>query len=115
LLGGAVARRWAGGLGLEGPVHPLRPTVAEAQPVFARLFREFGLPERIRTDNGVPFATTTLARLSSLSAFWVRLGILPDLIEPGKPQQNGRHESQGQGPALLGAPRVELRAWQPSR
>jgi putative transposase len=66
--------------------------VAEAQPVFARLFREFGLPERIRTDNGVPFATTTLARLSSLSAFWVRLGILPELIEPGKPQQNGRHE-----------------------
>jgi putative transposase len=66
--------------------------VAEAQPVFARLFREFGLPERIRTDNGVPFATTTLARLSSLSAWWVRLGILPELIEPGKPQQNGRHE-----------------------
>ena len=54
--------------------------VAEAQPVFARLFREFGLPERIRTDNGVPFATTTLARLSSLSAFWVRLGILPEFI-----------------------------------
>ena len=66
--------------------------VAEAQPVFVRLFREFGLPERIRTDNGVPFAATTLARLSSLSAFWVRLGILPELIEPGKPQQNGRHE-----------------------
>lgn len=48
--------------------------VAEAKPVSARLFGEFGLPERIRTDNGVPFATTTLARLSSLSAFWVRLG-----------------------------------------
>ena len=53
--------------------------VAEAQPVFARLFRKFGLPERIRTDNGVPFATTTLARLSCLSAWWVRLGILPEL------------------------------------
>jgi len=66
--------------------------VAEAKPVFVRLFREFGLPERIRTDNGVPFATTTLARLSSLSAWWVRLGILPELIEPGKPQQNGSHE-----------------------
>ena len=50
------------------------------------------MPERIRSDNGVPFATTTLARLSSLSAWWVRLGILPDLIEPGCPQQNGRHE-----------------------
>lgn len=64
----------------------------EAKPVFTRLFKEYGLPKRIRTDNGVPFATTTLARLSTLSAWWVRLGILPELIEPGKPQQNGRHE-----------------------
>src|SRR6266568_4717517 len=66
--------------------------VAEAKPVFTRLFKEYGLPKRIRTDNGVPFATNTLARLSSLSAWWVRLGILPELIEPWKPQQNGRHE-----------------------
>lgn len=66
--------------------------VAEAKPVFTRLFKEYGLPKRIRTDNGVPFATNTLARLSSLSAWWVRLGILPEFIEPGKPQQNGRHE-----------------------
>lgn len=66
--------------------------VAEAKPVFTRLFREYGLPKRIRTDNGVPFATNTLARLSSLSAWWVRLGVLPEFIEPGKPQQNGRHE-----------------------
>lgn len=66
--------------------------VAEAKPVFTRLFKEYGLPKRIRTDNGVPFATNTLARLSSLSAWWVRLGIIPELIEPGKPQQNGRHE-----------------------
>ena len=66
--------------------------VAQAKPVFTRLFKEYGLPQRIRTDNGVPFATNTLARLSSLSAWWVRLGVLPELIEPGKPQQNGRHE-----------------------
>jgi transposase InsO family protein len=66
--------------------------VAHAKPVFTRLFKEFGLPKRIRTDNGVPFATNTLARLSSLSAWWVRLGVMPELIEPGKPQQNGRHE-----------------------
>jgi transposase InsO family protein len=66
--------------------------VHEAKPVFTRLFHEFGLPRRIRTDNGVPFATNTLARLSQLSAWWVRLGILPELIEPGHPQQNGRHE-----------------------
>lgn len=66
--------------------------VAGSKPVFTRLFKEYGLPTRIRSDNGVPFATTTLARLSALSAWWVRLGILPELIEPGKPQQNGRHE-----------------------
>lgn len=66
--------------------------VDEAKPVFTRLFREYGLPRRIRTDNGVPFATTTLARLSRLSAWWVRLGVMPEFIEPGKPQQNGRHE-----------------------
>jgi putative transposase len=64
----------------------------EAKPIFTRLFREYGLPTRIRTDNGVPFATNTLARLSKLSAWWVRLGILPELIEPGRPAQNGRHE-----------------------
>ena len=65
---------------------------AEAQPVFTRLFNEYGLPLRLRTDNSVPFATTTLARLSKLSAWWVRLGILPEFIEPGRPDQNGRHE-----------------------
>src|SRR5207245_2696476 len=66
--------------------------VDEAKPIFTRLFKEYGLPTRIRTDNGVPFATTTLARLSKLSAWWVRLGILPEPIEPGQPAQNGRHE-----------------------
>src|SRR5918996_5030683 len=67
-------------------------SVAESKPVFIRLFKEFGLPRRIRTDNGVPFATNTLARLSQLSAWWVRLGSFPEFIQPGKPQQNGRHE-----------------------
>jgi putative transposase len=56
------------------------------------LFKDYGLPKRVRTDNGVPFATNTSARLSTRSAWWVRLGILPELIEPGRPQQNGRHE-----------------------
>jgi putative transposase len=65
---------------------------SEARPVFERLFRTFGLPERIRSDNGVPFATTALARLSPLSVWWIRLGIRPELIEPGHPEQNGRHE-----------------------
>jgi putative transposase len=67
--------------------HALSSTrVQEAKPMFVRLFKDFGLPKRIRTDNGVPFATNTLARLSQLSAWWVRLGILPEFIEPGKPQ-----------------------------
>jgi putative transposase len=71
----------------------LRSTAfAEAQPVFRRLFQEYGLPERIRTDNGVPFASVSLARLSTLSAWFIRLGIRRELIEPGKPQQNGCHE-----------------------
>jgi putative transposase len=65
---------------------------ADAKSVFRRLFQEFGLPERIRTDNGVPFASVALARLSSLSVWFIRLGIRPELIELGKPQQNGRHE-----------------------
>lgn len=63
-----------------------------AKPVFFRLFQEFGLPQRIRTDNGVPFATTALGRLSTLSVWWIRLGIHPELIEPAHPQQNGAHE-----------------------
>lgn len=64
----------------------------ESQPVFARAFAEYGLPGRIRSDNGVPFATQALGRLSPLSVWWLRLGILPDLTEPASPQQNGRHE-----------------------
>jgi putative transposase len=65
---------------------------SETQPFFERAFREFGLPERIRTDNGVPFATIALGRLSPLSVWWLRLGIRPELIQPGHPEQNGRHE-----------------------
>ena len=66
--------------------------VKEAKTVFIRIFKEYGLPKRILTDNGVPFATNTLGRLSRLSAWWVKLGIIPLLIQPGCPQQNGRHE-----------------------
>jgi len=59
---------------------------------FTWLFHTYGLPDRIRTDNGVPFASNALARLSRLSVWWIKLGIYPELIEPGKPQQNGIHE-----------------------
>jgi transposase InsO family protein len=67
-------------------------SVAAAKPVFMRVFKAFGLPRRIRPDHGVPVATNTLARLSQWSAWWLRLGILPECIEPGQPPQNGRHE-----------------------
>ena len=70
----------------------LSPNFRQTKAVFARLFKEFGLPNRIRTDNGAPFASTALSRLSTLSAWWIQLGIHPELIEPGKPQQNGSHE-----------------------
>lgn len=63
-----------------------------AQPVFEDLFRAYGLPKIIRTDNGVPFASAGLCRLTRLSVWWIRLGIYPELIQPGHPEQNGRHE-----------------------
>lgn len=53
---------------------------------------QFGMPERIRTDNGVPFASSGLLGLSRLSLKWIRLGIVHERIDPGQPQQNGRHE-----------------------
>ena len=64
----------------------------QAQAAFKQLFRLYGLPERLRTDNGVPFATLGHGGLSRLSIWWIRLGILPERIKPGRPQQNGRHE-----------------------
>ncbi|MHC4509090.1 MAG: IS481 family transposase [Planctomycetota bacterium] len=66
--------------------------LAPTRATLVQLFREYGLPEHIRTDNGVPFATCALGRLSRLSAWWIRLGITPELIEPAHPEQNGRHE-----------------------
>ena len=61
--------------------------------VFERVFREFGLPNAIRSDNGVPFASpTALFGLSKLSVWWLQLGIAVERIKPGNPQQNGRHE-----------------------
>ena len=60
---------------------------------FERLFKERGLPQAIRSDNGVPFASPNgLFNLSKLSVWWLRLGISIERIRPGHPQQNGRHE-----------------------
>ena len=71
----------------------VRPTGYDAvKPVFEAVFREYGLPVAIRTDNGPPFATTTVASLSRLSIWWLKLGLVPERMEPGQPSQNGRHE-----------------------
>lgn len=61
--------------------------------VFERLFREYGLPEVLRTDNGVPFAQpNSLGQLGALGFWWVRLGIRPEHIRPATPAENGAHE-----------------------
>ena len=62
------------------------------RPVFERLFREYGLPRAIRTDNGVPFATCGIHGLSQLNVWWLRLGIQHQRILPASPHQNGAHE-----------------------
>jgi transposase InsO family protein len=59
---------------------------------FERSFAEFGLPQRIRSDNGGPFAGPGLGRLSRLNVWWMRLGIIPERIGLGRPEQNGSHE-----------------------
>jgi transposase InsO family protein len=69
-----------------------RPDYAHVRPAFERVFRENGLPDAIRTDNGPPFASTAAGGLSRLAVWWVKLGICPERIEPGHPEQNGRHE-----------------------
>jgi putative transposase len=66
----------------DGPVHSLLEAT----------FRQYGLPWAIRTDNGPPFASRGIGGLSRLSVWWIKLGIVPERIEPGHPEQNGRHE-----------------------
>jgi transposase InsO family protein len=63
-----------------------------ARRVFERVFREYGLPAAIRTDNGVPFATCAIHGLSPLNVWWLRLGIQHQRIRPASPQENGAHE-----------------------
>ena len=60
--------------------------------IFEAAFREYGLPQAIRTDNGAPFASTAVGGLSRLAVWWIKLGIVPERIEAGHPEQNGRHE-----------------------
>lgn len=82
--------------------------------VMEAAFREFGLPEAMRTDNGEPFASVGLGGLSSLAVWWIKLGIRPERIPPGKPQYNGRHERMHRSlkQATASPPAANLRAQQ---
>lgn len=65
---------------------------SDARRSLEQVFKEYGLPQAIRSDNGIPFASTGAARLTRLSVWWLKLGIDLQRITPGKPQENGRHE-----------------------
>ena len=65
---------------------------ARVQAIFEAAFREYGMPAAIRTDNGPPFASSAVAGLSRLAVWWIKLGIVPERIAAGHPEQNGRHE-----------------------
>jgi putative transposase len=82
------------------------------QRIFDSAFREFGLPTAIRSDNGPPFASTGAGGLTTLSVWWLRLGIRLERIEPGKPQQNGRQERFHLTLKLDVPPERDLRAQQ---
>jgi len=68
------------------------PTTEGVRPRFERAFCEHGLPLAIRCDNGSPFGSRGAGGLTKLSAWWVKLGIVPHFIRPASPQENGRHE-----------------------
>jgi putative transposase len=65
---------------------------ARVQAIFEAAFREYGMPQAIRSDNGSPFASRGVAGLSRLAVWWMKLGIVPERIAAGHPEQNGRHE-----------------------
>ena len=84
------------------------------RPLFEATFREYGLPAVLRTDNGPPFASSGLGGLTPLSVWWLQLGLGLERIEPGQPQQNGRHERMHRTlkEATAQPPRATLRAQQ---
>ena len=72
--------------------HLDRKRTQDVWAILERVFFEYGLPNRLRSDNGPPFATTGVGRLSPLAIKVIKAGVIPEWIEPGCPQQNGRHE-----------------------
>jgi transposase InsO family protein len=91
-----------------------RPSAQAVRPWCEWVFREYGLPEAIRTDNGAPFASLAVGGISQLSKWWIQLGIKPERIRPGKPAQNGRHERLHRTlkHAAVAPPQATLRAQQ---
>lgn len=89
-----------------------QPRFTQVMPWFERVFRHYGLPSAIRTDNGAPFASAALGGISRLSLWWLKLGILPERIRPGQPQQNARHERMHGTLKRACAPQADLHAQQ---
>ncbi len=100
-------------LGCQGMYHPTGPAT---RACFERAFRRYGLPKAIRTDNGSPFASPAIGGLSALSVWCLKLGVMPERIEPGHPEQNGRHERMHRTlkQATASPPRASLSAQQRS-
>lgn len=73
-------------------VHLNKHTVEYVWPVFIEAFHEYGLPNRVRSDNGPPFGSTGVGRLTGLSVNLIKAGVIPEWINPGHPEENGRHE-----------------------
>src|SRR5262249_59165351 len=81
------------------------------QAIFEAAFREYGIPWAIRTDNGPPFASRAIAGLSRLAVWWIKLGIVPQRIQAGHPEQNGRHERMHRTlKEAIGSPQANRRA-----
>ena len=91
-----------------------RPEGRPTRAVFEAVFRQYGLPKAIRTDNGPPFASLAMGGLSALAVWLLKLGVWPERIAPGQPQQNGRHERMHRTlkAATAAPPRANLNAQQ---
>jgi putative transposase len=98
-------------LGCDGLRHP---SYIESKPILEALFKQYGLPVAIRTDNGTPFASTGLGALSLLSVWFIKLGIKPERIKLGHPEKNGRHERMHRSlkEAVANPPKENLKSQQ---
>lgn len=96
-----------------------KQNVDDCRQTFEKIFRQYGLPRVIRTDNGSPFGSTGALGLTRLSAWWVKLGIAVEFIEPGHPEQNGAHEQRHriyqQETAQPAGPTFKTQQWRSQR